>query len=262
MAGGPHADARLDMRIAYVGQLHDQLAMAIQEPAWNLPRLVNWIDRGIPHPDVTKPAARVYILRALEAVMGVKGYTLDHLARYKYEVRRALADEIQSLRSTREQGNYKALFAVNADRFETSSDLAQLFDEQSYAYNQPYRGARSFNKHYFPIIGDLKPEGEEFRCAVFLDEHAAVRFWVRNVDRRPNSFWLQLSGGRFYPDFVAMLMDGRILVVEYKGAHLVEDAQEKRMIGELWAEASSGQCLFEMPTAKDFSQLAARLTVR
>lgn len=39
--------------------------------------------------------------------------------------------------------------------FETSSDLALLFDEQTYAYNQPYRGARTFNKHYFPIIGDL-----------------------------------------------------------------------------------------------------------
>ncbi len=52
----------------------------------------------------------------------------------------------------------------------------------------PYKGARKFNKHYFPIIGDLKPEGEEFRCAVFLDENPSVRFWVRNVDRKPNDF--------------------------------------------------------------------------
>lgn len=83
------------------------------------------------------------------------------------------------------------------------------------------------------IIGDLKPDGEEFRCAVFLDEHPAVQFWVRNVDRKPNAFWRQLSGGRFYPDFVAMLTDGRILVVEHKGGHLAEDAREKRMIGQL-----------------------------
>lgn len=247
------------MKIAFVGQLHDQLAMAVQEPAWTLPRLVNWIDRGIPHPDVTKPAARVFIHGALEAVMGERGYMLDQLARYKYELRRALAEEIQSLRVQREEGCFKALFATDAEEFETSGDLALLFDEQSYAYNQPYKGARKFNKHYFPIIGDLKPEGEEFRCAAFLDEHRAVRFWVRNVDRKPNAFWLQLSGGRFYPDFVAMLTDGRILMVEYKGKHLVGDAKEKRLIGDLWAEASAGHCLFAMPTGGDLSAVGQLL---
>lgn len=243
------------MKIAFVGQLHDQLAMAIQEPAWTLPRLVNWIDRGIPHPDVTKPAARVFIHRALELLTTVKGYTLDQLARYKYELRRALTEEIQRLRTGREEGCYNALFAANAQEFETTSDLALLFDEQSYAYNQPYKGARKFNKHYFPIIGDLKPDGEEFRCAVVLDEHPKVRFWVRNVDRKPNAFWLQLSRNRFFPDFVALLTDGRVLAVEYKGGHLAEDAREKKMIGNLWAEASDGHCLFEMPTENDFSNL-------
>lgn len=247
------------IEIAFVGQLHDQLAMAIQEPAWTLSRLVNWIDRGIPHPDVTKPAARVFIHRALEAVTEVKGYTVDQLARYKYELRRTLGDEIQSLRTEREKRNYKALFAVDTSAFETSADLALLFDEQSYAYNLPYKGARKFNKHYFPIIGDLKPEGEEFRCAVFLDENPSVLHWVRNVDRKPNAFWLQLPGARFYPDFVAMLKDGRTLVVEYKGKHLAEEASEKRIIGKLWADASGGKCIFEMPTSSDFSAISEKL---
>ena len=35
--------------------------------------------------------------------------------------------------------------------------------------------------------------------------------------RQPNSFWLQTSSDKFYPDFVALLNDGRVLVVEYKG---------------------------------------------
>jgi type III restriction enzyme len=252
------------MKIAFVGELQDQLAITIQEPAWTLPRLVNWIDRGIPHPDVTKPAARVFIQRALERVMESKLYTLDQLARYKYELRRALAEEIQSLRTSRQEGLFNALFAQDAQAFETSSELAILFDEPSYAYNQPYKGSRKFNKHYFPVIGDLKPDGEEFRCAVFLDESRDVRFWVRNVDRKPNAFWLQLSNGRFYPDFVALLGDGRTLVVEYKGKHLEEESREKRIIGELWAEASGGACIFVMPTAGDFPAIerATKETVK
>src|SRR5260370_39871122 len=81
---------------------------------------------------------------------------------------------------------------------------------------------------------------------MFLLEMSTIRHFGK-TEVKPNAFWLQLSGGRFYPDFVAMLTDGRILVVEYKGKHLEQDAGEKRLIGELWAEASSGHCLFEMP---------------
>tara|TARA_R110000868_G_scaffold411715_1_gene707937 strand:+ start:5809 stop:8457 length:2649 start_codon:yes stop_codon:yes gene_type:complete len=245
------------MNIAFVGELQSQLATLIQEPAWTLPRLVNWIDRGISHPDITKPAARIFIQKALEALQTIKGYSLDEMARYKAELRRSLADEIQTLRQEREAGCYAALFSDDAQFFATDSGMALVFDDQSYAYNQPYKGARRFNKHYFPIIGDLKPRGEEFDCAVFLDEHPSVRHWVRNVDRKPNAFWLQLPSGKFYPDFVALLTDGRILVVEYKGADRLAGAQDKLKIGELWAESSDGKCLFNMPSNRDFSQLSA-----
>jgi hypothetical protein len=39
---------------------------------------------------------------------------------------------------------------------------------------------------------------------------------------------------------------GRIAVVEYKGAHLLNDPyeMEKRQVGELWAKTSGRRCLF------------------
>ena len=152
------------VEIAFLATLHRQTAMVIQEPEWTAARLVNWLDRGIPHRDVTKPAAKVFIQNALEGVMAERGYSLDELARYKYDAKRELATLISELRETREKGRYDALFASNAEGFETSADLAMIFDEQSYAYNQPYKGATKLAKHYFPIIGDLKPDGEEFDC--------------------------------------------------------------------------------------------------
>jgi hypothetical protein len=103
------------VEIDFVKQLQGQLAGVVKEPTWTLPRLANWIDTGIVHPDVTKPSAK------------------------------------------------------------------------------------------------------------------------------------------FYPDFVAMLTDGRIVVVEYKGQHLYEAEAVKRRIGEVWADASNGRCLFCMPTARDYS---------
>ncbi|MDE0004848.1 MAG: hypothetical protein OXQ29_19325 [Rhodospirillaceae bacterium] len=43
-----------------------------------------------------------------------------------------------------------------------------------------------------------------------------------------------------------MLEDGRLLVVEYKGAHIAEgrDTAEKRAVGELWERKSEGKGVF------------------
>ena len=114
----------------------------------------------------------------------------------------------------------------------------------------------------FPVIGELKSDGEEFDCAVYLDEHDAVVRWVRNLERRPDgSFWLQTSTDKFYPDFIAELTDGRILVVEYKGADRWsnDDSKEKRAVGELWADRSQGKCLFIMPQGPDWPSIEAKI---
>jgi type III restriction enzyme len=117
-----------------------------------------------------------------------------------------------------------------------------------------------FKKHYYPDVGDLKSAGEEHECAQIIDSLDEVACWVRNLDSQPAlSFWLQTSAGRFYPDFVCILNDGRILVVEYKGGHLYTDAEEKRIIGELWEKRSQGKCLFVMPTERKFEKIRAKL---
>ena len=64
--------------------------------------------------------------------------------------------------------------------------------------------------------------------------------------RDPASFWLPTATGKFYPDFVAQMEDGRLLVAEYKGAHIAEGTEtaEKRAIGELWQRKSNGRGIF------------------
>ena len=200
---------------------------------------------------MTKPAAIIFITGAIDALIA-SGIELDVLARNKYDLRKALVGLIHDLREERENGNYQTLFSTDTESFATSSDVAMIFDEATYAYNQPYAGSTKFNKHYTTLIGDLEAKGEEFDCAVYLDRHEKVRYWIRNVENKRTSFWLQLPTGKFYPDFVAMLDDGRILVVEYKGANYYEQEAPKRQIGNVWAEASGGQCLFCMPTARGF----------
>lgn len=115
-----------------------------------------------------------------------------------------------------------------------------------------FGGRWVFNKHYYPRPGELDDdiEQEETACAIELDRMDEVAFWVRNLECQPEkSFWLPTSHDRFYPDFVAQLNDGRLFVVEYKGAHLWDGAQEDRDIGAVWATASERRCVFLMATA-------------
>jgi type III restriction enzyme len=105
----------------------------------------------------------------------------------------------------------------------------------------------------------LREDTEEFECAQFLDGLPELKFWVRNLARKPGSFRLQTSKDWFYPDFICQLNDGRVLVVEYKGGnadagwYAMPDSQEKRLIGALWESRSNGRCLFIMPPGRDWA---------
>jgi type III restriction enzyme len=119
-----------------------------------------------------------------------------------------------------------------------------------------YQGNYQFTRHYLgnnkiPFI-DGGETGEEFQCAKAIDAEPAVRFWLRNVSRHRASFRLPTSTDFFYPDFIAMLTDGRILVVEYKGEDRVtnDDTKEKANIGEIWAKLSKSKALFLLATIK------------
>jgi type III restriction enzyme len=129
-------------------------------------------------------------------------------------------------------------------------DTGFEFKKGMYDILFPYYGKYQFNKHFLgnnnipPIDGG--ENGEEFECAKMLDAEPQVKYWIRNIARHPASFKLPTSTDYFYPDFVAVLQDGRILIVEYKGAHIADnqDTKEKALIGEIWEKQSEGRGLF------------------
>jgi type III restriction enzyme len=70
-------------------------------------------------------------------------------------------------------------------------------------------------------------------------------------------FCLPLAPGRFFPDFLAELNDGRTAIIEYKGKNRAELTEEKhkRDVGNLWAERSGGQCVFVWVVERDWATL-------
>ncbi|KQU01598.1 DEAD/DEAH box helicase [Rhizobium sp. Leaf453] len=251
------------VNVAFVTELHEQLMFNLQERGWTRNALVNWLDRRLPYSarrDITRVSSTLFISKALDVIATRTGMSLEALARAKFRLVEAIVKVIAKHRDGREtQAFQHALIPQSGLDFRTSGDLELVFEENRYAYRQPYKGRTDFKNHLFRVIGDLEPSGEEHECAVYLERMPEVKAWVRNTSQQPNSFWLQTATDKFYPDFVALLNDGRYLVLEYKGSHIAtaDDAKEKRLVGELWADRSGGSCLFQMIEGKEFSRIDA-----
>ena len=227
--------------------------------------MVRWLDKQVRQPDVTQQTMTAWILQAVTDLLKRPGLPLSTLVRAKFILARKLGELIvQARRDAKKRGWQQLLFGSEA-RVQTSEEFAFRYKPGDYPAGWWYPGSWNFLRHYYdPVPGELEAKGEEFDCAVELDRHAAVKTWVRNLARKPgSSLTLQTSSDLFYPDFVALLHDGRVLVVEYKGADRADtaDADEKRKLGKLWADRSSGKALFLMAEkVKDGMSVAEQIT--
>jgi type III restriction enzyme len=254
-------NGRLETR--FVEDLQAQMRVFSNEPGWTVGSLADWLDRNIFHPDIPRSQSSLFIHNAISALMASRCIGIEQIAREKFRLLKSLRAKMEEYRiAHRKKGYQTILFGTEADSIEVSPENCLTFDENRYAPGWQYEGGYRFEKHFFRAVGELKNSGEEFECAVFIDQMPQVKSWVRNIERRPDSsFWLQTSTDRFYPDFVTFLDDGRILVVEYKGADRWsnDDSKEKRAVGELWAQRSKGRCLFAMPKGKDWDAICTVL---
>jgi len=247
---------RLEMR--FVQQVRKQLVLLRAESGWTEAGLINWLDGKICHPDVTRNQAPLFIKKVMDHLLMTRRVTLEQLAVVKMRLVTAIAALMDRHRQTMRKECYqRLLFGTQEDEIETSDTIPFLIGPDGYAPNRYYPGGIKFQNHAFPVIGDMN--GEELACARYLDQMSSVKRWVRNLGRQERaSFWLPTTTDKFYPDFVAELVDGRWLVVEYKGEHLWsnDDSREKRSIGELWADRSNGRCLFVMPKGQQWQAIA------
>jgi type III restriction enzyme len=247
----------------YVADLGSQLSQLLPAHVWTISELAGWLDRTIFHPDITLTESGLYLHRLITYLVEERKIPLGKLAKDQYRLRIAVAAKLDALRATQCHNRIQLLLGLGAESpLEVQPDFCFSYDPLKYPANSWYEGAYQFQKHYYPRVGELKSEGEEYRCAQLIDTIKDVRYWVRNLERQPQaSFWLQTSTDRFYPDFVALLEDGRLLVVEYKGADRIsnDDSKEKRALGEMWAERSGGKAIFLMVTESTLGEIQSAI---
>jgi type III restriction enzyme len=237
--------------VAHAGTA-EQLAFEGLVEGWTPQSLALWLDRQLRQDDISQSDLMRWLSDCVGHLTGARKFAINDLMRAKFVLARTLRERIAAARAAERGAVYQRFLFVPKASVEVSFEDGFAFRDGMYADQRRYRGPWLFNKHFLgpdnvPAF-DGAADGEEFQCAQALDSLPQVRFWVRNVARHPQSFWLPTASGHFYPDFVAELADGRLLAVEYKGALLagpgVDDTNEKRLIGELWEKRSGGKGLF------------------
>ncbi|NJO34621.1 MAG: restriction endonuclease subunit R, partial [Rhodospirillales bacterium] len=241
----------------------EQLALDIAVEGWTPEALVLWLDRQSRQPDMHQSELLRWLRELVDHLIKARGMHIAALMRCKFILARKIRDRLDGIRRGHRSDAYqKYLFEPDAE-VDVSFDHGFAFREGMYRDVRRYHGRWKPRKHFLgpdavPVF-DGADNGEEFQCAQAIDSLSDVKFWLRNVAKHPASFWLPTASGRFYPDFVAQLEDGRLLVVEYKGDHLKDSIEtgEKRTIGELWERSSDGRGLFHI-AEKDVDGLDVR----
>jgi type III restriction enzyme len=211
--------------------------------------LVRWLDQSLFQKlgDLTQNQRMAWFTAVVTRLMHEKHHSLVQLAQSRFKLAQQLEAKAFDLREQAARVQFKQLVLLEAWQIEPDWQRPHVFEAGRYPAPtlSRYGGRWQFEKHFYPVLADLKDGGEEFMCAQLIDNHSAVRHWVRNLDTPPCGFWLPTSSGKFYPDFVIERMDGVIVVAEYKGAHLQgADQLEKRQVGELWAKNSQSRARF------------------
>jgi type III restriction enzyme len=252
----------------FVATLHQQVLQLGMPTAWTLESLIIWLDRQIDHQEIPLGESAEFMRKVLRGLMTKFEITdVSTLALDRFRLRDQIENRIQQHRCDERKKAFQQ-FLLPGSALSVSEKVVINFKTMCYEPSQVYTGGFSFKKHYFGArpgeLAESNSSGkltEEFKCAQYLDQLPEVIFWVRNLPRKSTSFRLQTSTDWFYPDFICQLTDGRILVVEYKGKHLYsgDDAEEKRIVGAVWASRSGGRCLFVMPSSDDFSSIVTEV---
>jgi type III restriction enzyme len=231
---------------------------------WQKADLVRWLDRelhrGGRNAGLSGSESHAWLSRVLDALIAGRGVPLTALVRRRHELADLIDHRVVDHGRRQVRKAAASLFADAGRRLVTTPELPFVLSEQAYTAYRLYSGPFAFVRHAFDRIGEMG--AEEGECARKLDDHANVERWLRNLSyESAGGFSLPLSPGRFFPDFLAELRDGRTVAVEYKGRHRADLAEErhKKAVGELWEARSDRKCVFAWVVDKDWATLEIKL---
>lgn len=234
-------------RIVY-SQLADAIELALDEDThWDAASLARFLDRGTRQIHTSQGAYLQFCQRVVERLLDGGTVTLAALVRGKYALRRAIIARVAQLR-TQAAARGVQMFLDGLGEPQVPDVHAFRFHPYRYAPQGRYDGAFRPAKHFYAWMGAMNPF--EVECARIIDGLNGVETWVRNGVTAPDSYSIPVGDGNFFPDMVAKLKDGRLMILEPKGRVDERDLMKEQVATKFAAE-SQGKVLFAMIRQND-----------
>ncbi len=244
--------------------IQEELTSMLISSSMDKTNLIQWLVKECSHQSIPYQQIIVFVSQIIEDLIVSRGLNIEHLVFMRFRLREVVKHKILNFYKEAQKKGFQTYITLE-DTLKDKPLICKLgsnfvFPELYPAYDY-YSGSFNFSKHFHLQVSSMNDE--EAECAFNIDTNSNVEFWIRNLERQPDyAFWLQTSTDKFYPDFVAKLTDGSIVIVEYKGANLYDtsDSKEKRQIGDFYANLSA-KCRFIMLYGKDWQSLSNILKI-
>lgn len=246
--------------------IQEELSSLIVSSTMDKNGLIQWLVKECRHQSIPYAQIIVFISSLVDELIVNRSLHIEHLVFMRFKLKDAVKRKILKLYQEGKKKGYEELLFTQPgvvkeeiSRFKLGEDFVfpSLYPVNGY-YNGPFK----FSKHFQDHIADMN--NEEAECAFNIDSNPNVEFWIRNLERQEfYAFWLQTSTDKFYPDFIAKLTDGTIVIIEYKGSDRYnnDDSKEKRQLGDFYAGVSESKCRFIMLNGKDWNALKNKLSI-
>ena len=121
---------------------------------------------------------QAYLVKMVTHLIAERHFTLTALVRARFQLAQALTKEIERLRQlAMAKGFQGRLIDMAVPGIEQLAHYSFHYQAGQYPARQIYQGSYEFNKHFYPMIHDLREKtqagqvAEEFRCAQAIDAH-------------------------------------------------------------------------------------------
>lgn len=240
--------------------IQEELTSLILFSTMDKPALIRWLVKECRNPYITHSQLVVFINKVIDHLIEIRGLEVQHLVFSYFRLRDAIKEKTKHHLILAKKDGYQKLLFPKTDILKEKLSNFSLGNDFVFPSIYPvvniHQGKYDYKRHYYAQISSMNDE--EAECAFHIDTNPNIVTWVRNLERQESySFWLQTSTDKFYPDFIVKLINGVIIIVEYKSSQRYsdDDSKEKRAIGEFYASLSDGKVRFIMLNGKDWVSL-------
>ena len=242
-----------------------QLELIGEGDDWTEVELTRWLDlelhRGDSLMGLPQKESQPWLHRVVGHLVRERGMSLPIVVRRRHRLAGLLRIKVSDHGRARVRKATELLIQTMPEAIQTSDEFAFTVEEERYAPSRLFDARHKFSHHAFDLMAEMN--GPETECATRIDRHPNVARWLRNVQYpSQGGCWLPKSPGSFFPDFIVELLNGVIVIVEYKMEKLSHDPEEqhKRAIGELWEKRSNGRGRFAWIVENNWQELENKLS--